>query len=186
MPELRPAVWRYHPAPRRRGRRAVRPAGVRAALGTAGVSAVWGVAGTVRAVLGTAGVSAVLGVAAACVTTDGPGCGGSGCAGWAEAVAPANMKTPTVAAATLVAGVLQRRAFSFIAGGPFMSRSSTIWSGADCIHGEATVTRPGMDLQPCSDRPVMQPRPTRGRRRYHPGPSRARAGADRRAYTLFR
>src|SRR6185295_15564253 len=123
--------------------------------------------GTARAALGAAGVKAAVGVRGAfCDTADGPGCGGSGSTGSAEAMAPAKTKTPTVAAATLVAGVLQRRAISFIDVGPSTGGARhALGSGADCIQGEGGVTRAGTHLEPSSDRPVTEPRPTRGRLR---------------------
>ena len=68
--------------------------------------------------------------------------------------------------------------------------SSCPWSGADCIQGEARVTRAGTHLEPSSDRPVTEPRPSRGRLRPNcplAGGCTAcsRAACDLRAYTLF-
>src|SRR3954465_3827883 len=112
-----------------------------------------------------------------CVTVAGAGSGGCGKMGSADAVVvPAIPITPAAAAATPPARTRQRRAFSIIDSDllSVARGSSHPRSGADCIDRGELVTRAGTHLGPSSDRAVMEPRPSRGRR-----------SAEIGAYTLF-
>ena len=142
--------------------------------GTAGaaIAGGHGVAGVTPGWPRACGVAAASGgTATVCVTVAGMGSGGCGSTGSADAVAPAKPTTAAMPAAAPPARTRQRRAISFIDGGPSSAvRGSSHLRQAPTVSArEVLATRAGTDLESTSDRSATEPIPTRGRRGRHTG-----------------